>query len=139
MHADTPTTQQTNKETIRRLFAAFAALDDRAMDALLAPDFLSHSVPPGCSNDAAGMKKAAVLLHTALHDCRNEIDDIVAEGDKVVVRYTTRATHGGDLFGVPASGRAVTLTGIEMYRLSNGKVAEMWAEYDMSELFEAAE
>ena len=73
-------------------------------------------------------------MHAGLHDCRCDIDDLVAEGDRVVARYTTRGTHGGDLFGTPPSGRAVTMTGIEIYRLSNGRVAELWGEYDMSDV-----
>lgn len=65
-------------------------------------------------------------------------EDMAAEGDKVVTRYTTRGIHNGELFGAPASGRRVTLTGIEIYRLSNNQVREMWGEYDMSDLFETA-
>jgi len=138
MNPDLKTTEA-NKEVVRRLFAAFAASDDAAMDAVLTADFLPHGMPPGCSQDAAGMKKTAALMHAGLHDCRNEIEDLVAEGDMVVARYTTRAIHGAELFGVPPSGRKVTLTGMEMYRLSNDKVAEFWGEYNMSELFEPAD
>jgi predicted ester cyclase len=138
MSTDRDTTEA-NKDTVRRLYAAFAALDRKGMDALLAPDFRAHGMPPGCSPDAAGLEQSAVLFHAGLQDCRNEIEDLVAEGDRVAVRYTTRAVHGGTLFGIPPSGRRITLTGIEVYRVVDGQVAEMWGEADMSELFATAE
>jgi predicted ester cyclase len=55
----------------------------------------------------------------------------------VAVRYTARATQAGELFGVPPSGRTVTITGIEIYRLAGGRIAEYWAEANWSELFTA--
>lgn len=133
------TTTEVNKDTVRRLFAAFAQCDLAAMDAVLAPDFRAHSVSPGCSDDVEGLKQSAVLSHAGLQDCHNEIEDLFAEGDRVAVRYTTRAVHAGTLFGVPPSGRRITMTGIEVYRVVDGRVVEMWGEADMSELFAAAE
>jgi predicted ester cyclase len=53
----------------------------------------------------------------------------------VAARYTARATHTGELFGAPPSGRTVTITGIEIYRLAGGKITEYWGEANMSELF----
>ena len=135
-HAGTSSVEQENKETVRRLFAAFAAQDDAAMDELLAPGFVAHDMPPGCSPDAEGMKRSAALMHEGLQECHNTVEDMIAEGDKVVVRYTTRGVHGGDLFGVAPSGRTITLTGIEIYRLAEGRVQEFWGEYDASDLFD---
>ena len=60
---------------------------------------------------------------------------MVAEDDKVTVRFTDRGTHTGDLFGAQPSNRAVAVTGIEIYRLSSGQVAEYWGEVNMSDLF----
>ena len=130
-----PNTTAANKDTVRRLYAAFAALDREGMEALLAPDFRAHGMPPGCSPDADGLKESAALMHAGLQECRNEIKDVIAEADRVAVRYTTRAVHAGILFGIPPSGRRITMTGIEVYRVVDGRVAEMWAEGDMSQLF----
>ena len=132
------TIQHVNKETVRAMYAAFAANDSDAMDALLTHDFVGHGIGPGLSDDAEGLKQSCVAMHAALSDCTNEIDDIVAETDKVVVRFTTRATHIGELFGMPPSGRPVAMTGMEWYRLSDGKIAEFWGEYNMAELFSPA-
>ena len=128
-------TTAANKDTVRQLYAAFAALDREGMEALLAPDFRAHGMPPGCSPDADGLKECAALLHAGLQECRNEIEDVIAEADRVAVRYTTRAVHGGTLFGIPPSGRQITMTGIEVYRVIDGQIAEMWGEADMSQLF----
>ncbi len=132
-------TVEANEQIVRQLYSAFAALDQDGMDDLLAPYFRAHGLPPGCSPDAEGLKRTAVLFHAGLQECRNEIEDVIAQDDRVAVRYTTRALHGGTLFGIPPSGRRVTLTGIEIYRVQDGKVAEMWSQGDMSELFAAAE
>jgi predicted ester cyclase len=128
-------TTEDNKDTVRRLYAAFAALDREGMEALLAPDFSAHGMPPGCSPDTDGFKESAALMHAGLQECRNEIEDVIAEGDRVAVRYTTRAVHGGTLFGVRPSGRWITMTGIEVFRVVDGRIAEMWGEADMSQLF----
>ncbi|WP_448625090.1 ester cyclase [Geodermatophilus sp. URMC 64] len=135
----TTDTAEMNKQIVTRLYAAFAAVDRDGLTSLLAPDFRAHGMPPGCSPDADGLVQSAVLLHAGLQDCRNEIEDLIAEGDRVAVRYTTRAVHGGTLFGIPPSGRTVTLTGIEVYRVVDGKVAELWGAADTSGLVAAEE
>jgi predicted ester cyclase len=61
----------------------------------------------------------------------HSIEDMVAEDDKVVARISARGTHSGELFGIPASGRDFTCTGIAILRLSNGKIVERWTEVDM--------
>jgi predicted ester cyclase len=129
--------QQRNKEIVRRLFAAFTANDVRTMDELLARDFTAHGLAPELGAGAAAMKGTAAVMHAGLHDCHCEIEDLIAEKGRVAVRYTARATHVGELFGVLPSGRTVTLTGIEIYRLADGRIAEYWGEANMSELFAA--
>jgi predicted ester cyclase len=62
------------------------------------------------------------------------IEDLIAEGDKVVVRYTFRGTHQGQWRGVSPSGKAVTFTGTQTYRFAEGKVAEIWANNDVFSL-----
>jgi len=125
-----------NKNVVRRFFQAFGAADTKALDQLLTSDFVPHGMPPGYSSDTNGLKKMAADFKAALGDCSNEIQDLVAaEGDKVVARFRTQAVHKGELFGVPPSGRAITMTGMEMYRVSGDKIAELWGEYNVSELF----
>jgi predicted ester cyclase len=123
-----------NEQAVRRLFDAFYAADDTALGELIGDDFVTHG-PGGGTGDATGWKSMAHQIASAVPDNRTEIDDIFGAGDKVVVRYTSRGTHTGELFGVAPTNRALTTSGIEVYRLSNGRIAECWGQYDMSELF----
>lgn len=128
---------QSNLATVRRLFDAFAAADAAAIDAELAAGFVAHG-PGGRTDDAEGWKMMARMLLDAVPDVRTELEDVVAQGDRVVARFTSRGTHKGELFGVPATDRALTTGGIEIYRLEAGRVAECWGAYDLTELFGSA-
>jgi steroid delta-isomerase-like uncharacterized protein len=120
---------------VQRVFEAYEAADERAIREDLAPDFVSHSAPPGFSADADGFVQLAKHMKAGMPDGKLTIQDIFAAADKVAVRFTHEGTQQGELFGVPASNRAVTVRAIEIYRLSGGKIAEYWGEYDTSELF----
>jgi predicted ester cyclase len=126
-----------NLQTVRQLFKAFYAADDGAMGELIGDDFVTHA-PGGSTGNAAGWKAMAHQLLGAIPDNRTEIDDIIGDGDTVAVRYTCRGTHNGELFGVAATNRTLTTSGIEMYRLSGGRIVECWGQYDMSQLFTPA-
>jgi predicted ester cyclase len=132
------TTTNTNAELVLRLFAAYEANDAEQMNAFLAPDFVAHGLPPELGDGPTAMTAMAALMHNALADCRCELDDVIADGDRVAVRYTTRARHIGELFGTAPSGRAVTFTGIEVFRIRDGRIVEYWGEANMSDLFEPA-
>ena len=69
-------------------------------------------------------------IWTAFPDARLEIEDVVAEGDKVACRFAMRATHRGPFQGIPATGRPVKLTGITILRLANGRCVERWNQAD---------
>jgi steroid delta-isomerase-like uncharacterized protein len=103
-------------------------------EAFLAPEFVSHNtldvriVGPGQYGEAVADYRAAFPdLHTTL-------EDVLVDGDRVAVRGTDRATHRGDFMGFPASGRDVTTTWIELFRMENGKAAEGWLESDSATL-----
>lgn len=123
-----------NVLTVRRLFDAFYAADEAAMTELIGDDFVTHA-PGGGTGNAHGWKAMARQFADAIPDNRSEIDDIFGHGDKVAVRYTSRGTHRAELFGVAPTNRTLTLAGMEIYRLSKGRIVECWGHYDMSELF----
>jgi ketosteroid isomerase-like protein len=129
------TTRNANAEIVRRLFDAYEANDGAGLDELLAPDFTAHGLPPQLGDGPEAMKATAALMHGALADCRCDIEDLIADDDRVAVRYTTRARHVGELFGAAPSGLNVTFAGIEIFRLRDGKVVEYWGEANMAELF----
>jgi len=129
-----------DKETVRRLFDAFYAVDADTMQELLSPDFVAHSMPPGFSKDQEGFLEMARQYAAGFTDDDTTLDELLAAEDgKVITRFTTRATHSGDAFGIPASNRKVTMTGIEIYAVAEGKVTDWWAEMDLSDLFNAPE
>jgi steroid delta-isomerase-like uncharacterized protein len=130
-------TSQECVQRVRDLFDAFYAADDDAMSELIGDDFVTHA-PGGRTGAAAGWKAMAHQLNDAIPDNRTEIDDIIADGTTVAVRYTCRGTHKGELFGVAPTNRTLTTSGIEMYRLSGGRIVECWGQYDMGELFTPA-
>ncbi len=71
------------------------------------------------------------MYFAAIPDMHATIDDMVAEGDKVVVRYTVEGTQQGELLGVPPSGKRFQTSGISVYRLAEGKIAEQWEQADL--------
>src|SRR5437879_13560144 len=74
------------------------------------------------------------MLHAAFPDGRTTIDDIITEGDKVVVRGTMTGTHSAEFMGIPATGKAVTISGIDITRFENGLSAEHWGQWDVAGL-----
>jgi steroid delta-isomerase-like uncharacterized protein len=124
-----------NEKTVQRFLQAFEAADEHALREMLAPEFVAHSVPPGFTNGADGLVELAKQLKAGMPDGKFTIHDIFAAANKVAVRFTHAGTQRGDLFGVPASGRTVTIPAIEIYHLSSEKIAEYWGEYNTSDLF----
>ena len=131
-----------NKAVVRRFYEAFYKGKEAAMTALeelyAAPDYVWHSPSPGVfpDLDRAGMKQMMPAFFTALPDLHYTVEDLIAEGDKVVSRFTARATHQGEFMGVPATGKVVTFTGIYISRFAGGKCVEDWFSGDMLGLFQ---
>jgi steroid delta-isomerase-like uncharacterized protein len=104
---------------------------DAAND-ILTKDFVAHSpgLPPELSKGPEGAKSWAQAIRTGLPDISLSHEDIVSEGDKVTIRWTGSGTHDGEMFGVPATGRPVNVSGIDIFLIKGGKIAEMWQEWD---------
>jgi steroid delta-isomerase-like uncharacterized protein len=100
-------------------------------DELFATDFVNHDFNPPGVTDLEGYKGWVLKWRAAFPDYHVEIHDLVAEGDKVGIRYTVTGTHQGDFFGIEATGIQVTMMGINMYRLDGGKIAEVLRTYDL--------
>jgi steroid delta-isomerase-like uncharacterized protein len=122
---------EANKALVRRHFAAIwnqHQLD--VADEVVAPDYHSHFPVPGQPPGIAGFKYAVQSLHAGFPDLMIIVDDLIAEGDKVVARLTARGTHQGAFRGIPPTGRVVTWTGIRIFRIAEGKIVEHWANWD---------
>ena len=117
-----------NKALIRRLFEdVIPTGDPAAIRGVIAPDFVDHDPLPGQPAGAAGAVYAISTLHTAHPDLRFTIDDLVAEADRVTIRWTMRGTRTGPLLGRAPTGRPVRLAAIVIFRIADGRIAERWA------------
>ena len=118
-----PDREQTNKDVIRRLLAEVDRGNLDVVDAFYAPGYVDRTPSPirSLAPGRDGVRQAFALFQRAFPDTRHTIEDLIAEGDRVVARISARGTHTGELFGHAATGRVVTLTGITIYRLADGE------------------
>jgi steroid delta-isomerase-like uncharacterized protein len=124
-------TIEQNKAIAKRFIQeVFVEQDEGAADELAAPDFVPHSWP-GVEPGVESLKEAQRRVAAGLEDARMTIEDVIAEGDKVVVRLTSHGRHAGDFMGLPASGKEYDISEIHIFRIVNGKVAEHWRDADM--------
>ena len=111
--------------------ALFTNGDLEAVDRYLDPAFVNHDPPfPGAPQGPEGMRLAATMYRKALPDWHSEVDQLVAENDIVVERFTASGTHQGDLMGVPGTGRTIALRGINIFRVNGDKIVERWGQLD---------
>jgi predicted ester cyclase len=127
-----------NKKIIQRLYKEI--LEDWNMplaDELVANQFTSHDWPKGSpSGQEAFRNYYSNVIRSVLPDARYEVDDMIAEGDKVVVRWRLLGTHKGNFLDISPTGRWVTLKGIAIYRLEDSKVTERWVVTDLHGLLQ---
>jgi steroid delta-isomerase-like uncharacterized protein len=119
-----------NKELARRIYEE--VLNNRnvdLLDELVVPDYEEHDPLPGQRTGLEGLKDRIKILIDGL-DPYFTIEDVIAEGDKVVVRWTNSGTNVGDFLGIPATGRSFRTAGIDIYRVEDGKLAEHWHVVD---------
>ena len=99
---------------------------DEILDASYAPRGLGVELPPG----PEGFKPFVSMYRSAFPDIHFTIEDQIAEGDKVVLRWTARATHKGELMGIPATGKQIEVTGIDITQHVGGKIVASWNNWD---------
>jgi steroid delta-isomerase-like uncharacterized protein len=100
------------------------------LDELLTDDFVEHNPMPGTAPDRQGFKELIHSLHTGFPDFHTDVLDQIAEGDRVVERWTVDGTHQGEFMGIPATGRRVHFEGMDISRLQDGRLVEHWTQMD---------
>jgi steroid delta-isomerase-like uncharacterized protein len=121
-----------NKAVARRWFEdLFNAGNLEVADEIIAPDHINHDptlpdIPPG----PEGQKQIVNLYRGAFTNAHISVEEQLAEGERVATRWTGSGTHQDELMGVAPTGNQVTVTGITINRLSGGKIAESWSNYD---------
>lgn len=109
----------------------FSRGDLAAVDRYLAPSFVNHDPPfPGAPAGPEGMRQAAVMFRAAMPDWHSDLHQLVAENDIVVERFTATGTHQGPLMGVPGMGHTITLPGVNIFRIQDGRIVERWGRLD---------
>lgn len=120
-----------NKDIVRRFFKEGPSKGDLdAANKLLAPNFTLH-VPLPCSPGIQGINDVITACRAAFEDLNVTVEDMVAEGDKVAVRFTAHGTHNGAFMGLPPTGKPIAMTGMEIFRIENGRIAELWGEANL--------
>ena len=124
-----------NKKKARRFMEeAFGQDKPELLDDLLDPDFVRYDpyIEAGAVRGVQTVKENIVWFRNVFPDLTCTIEDQVAEGDKVVTRFTVRGTHQGEeFFGVPATGQRIEMRGIQIDRFEGGKLVEERAEFDL--------
>jgi len=123
---------ENNKAIVRRLIEEVWNKGNMSLvDELFAPNYEHHdSSSPDFGRGPESEKKRATLYRTAFPDLRVTIEDIIAEGETVMSRWSCRGTHKGDLSGIAPTGKQFTISGITVTRLANGKMAESYVNWD---------
>jgi steroid delta-isomerase-like uncharacterized protein len=124
-------TIEENKQVVRRFYDE--VLNSKAIDVLpelAVAEYEEHDPLPGQGTGLAGLRDRVTMMITAI-DQHFTLEDVIAEGDRVVVRWTVNAKQIGDFLGIPATGKSYTIPGIDIYRVQDGKMAEHWHVVDL--------
>ncbi len=121
-----------NKFVIRRSFEELWNKGNLSLaDELFAPNYTHHDPStPDFGRGPESEKKRATLYRTAFPDLQFTIEDIIAEGQTVIARWSCRGTHKGDLSGIAPTGKQVTISGVSVARFTGGKMVEGWVNWD---------
>jgi steroid delta-isomerase-like uncharacterized protein len=125
------------KSTVRRFIdQGFNRQDMAEVERYFSPQLVDHALPPGMPGGLEGRKLLAQAFFAAFPDIHVHIDDLLAENDRTVLRWSAHGTHKGELMGIPATGKQVTITGIAVDRFENGQSVEHWEIFDQMGLMQ---
>jgi predicted ester cyclase len=120
-----------NKTIVRRFFEEGPSKGDLvAANELLSPNFSLHAPLPSAPG-IQGIIDTITTCRAAFEHLNVKVEDMVAEGDKVTARFVASGIHKGSFMNLPPTGRSITMTGIEIFRIKDGKIAELWAEANL--------
>jgi steroid delta-isomerase-like uncharacterized protein len=106
------------------------------VDETFAADYTENNPRPGQEPGIDGYKGGVTMMRTAFPDLHLDLQEIIAEGDRVAIRYTLHGTHDGELMGLPPSGNSVSSDGMVFARIGDGRVVERWGVQDMFALLQ---
>jgi steroid delta-isomerase-like uncharacterized protein len=121
---------RTEKAVVLQWYEAFDRNDPALLEHILAPSWLDIPSPPGVSPGAAGAKGALTMLHATFADFSIVVEDVISEGDKVVVRATLSGVQRAPFAGVPSKGRAIRIQVADVHQVQNGQIVRTWHTED---------
>lgn len=119
-----------NKAAVNRFYEVFDEGDLSIVDEVLASNFVEHNPFPEQPPGPEGMKQVLSMMRAAFPDSEMAVEDVIAEGDRIAVRAEMTGTHRGEFMGLPATGNRVTVTGLSIWRVVDGKIVEHWEQFD---------
>ena len=120
-----------NKALVRRAYEELVNRGNLArIEELVHEDYVDHTLPPGWPTNREGLRQQVAYFRSAFPDLHITLEELIAEGDTVALRQTMRGTHRGEFFGIPPTGRRVTLAGIHLWRVADGQLVEHRANND---------
>jgi steroid delta-isomerase-like uncharacterized protein len=126
-----------NKALVRRYYDE--VFNERRVDLvnrLAVEDYVEHDPFPGQGDGRADLRARVELILAAMNPLRFEVQDMIAEGDRVVVRWVQQGTQSGSFMGIPPAGRRYTFAGIDIHRVRDGLMAEHWHVVDLFTLLQ---
>ncbi|MDQ3532836.1 MAG: ester cyclase [Actinomycetota bacterium] len=121
-----------NKALVRRYYdEVFNQRNVDLVDELAVEDYVEHDPFPGQGNGRGDLKARVQAILSAFNPVRFALEDLVSEGDRVVVRWTQTGTHSGNFMGMPPTGKQFTIAGIDIHDVKAGRMAEHWHVVDM--------
>ena len=119
-----------NKALVRRFYKELDKKNFEVFSELCVPDYISHFPGSPEPQNREARKQTSRMFYEAFPDLQHTLDDLIAESDEVAARLTARGTHKGDFQDIPPTGKPIMFTGMRVYRIVGGKLAEEWANFD---------
>ena len=118
---------EANKALVRRFYDEVSNQGRiEVIDQICTPDFITHSPPSGTAPNPEGMKQMVGIVRSAFPDWNITVEEMISEGNTVVARITIRGTHTGDFLGIPATGKAFAVKGMDLLHVVDGRATEVW-------------
>jgi len=119
-----------NIELITRFEHAFRAGDQATIDELCDPGLVDHNPAPDQEPRLAGFKQKVAGYKAIFPDLEEDLQDIIASGDTVATRWVVTGTQQREFMGIPATGQAIRVEGMNFYRLKDGRLTDIWTQFD---------
>ena len=119
-----------SKALTREFLKRISAGDLSAVDELVADDYVEHEQVPGLAPGKAGVRQLFEMFHSAFAEAGVEVDDMIAEGDKVFVLARMTGTQRGEFMGIPTTGNSIDVSVCDYFRVEGGVLAEHWGVMD---------